>query len=51
MAVLDWVHDHGAEYGLDIEHVCVTGDLAGGALALCLYATNGSTQLAGALGL
>ena len=30
MAVLDWVRDHGAEYGLDAERVCVTGDSAGG---------------------
>lgn len=28
MAVLDWVRDHGAEYGLDAERVCVTGDSA-----------------------
>lgn len=27
MAVLDWIRDHGAEYGLDAERVCVTGDL------------------------
>lgn len=51
MAVLDWIRDHGAEYGLDAERVCVTGDSAGGALALYLCAANGSTQLAGALGL
>ena len=51
MAVLDWVRDHGAEYGLDAERVCVTGDSAGGALALYLCAANGSAQLAGALGL
>ncbi len=51
MAVLDWIRDHGAEYGLDAERVCVTGDSAGGALALYLCAANGSTQLAGTLGL
>ena len=51
MAVLDWIRDHGAEYGLDAERVCVTGDSAGGALALYLCAANGSTKLAGALGL
>ncbi|NEG55880.1 alpha/beta hydrolase [Bifidobacterium platyrrhinorum] len=51
MAVLDWVRDHGAEYGLDAGRVCVTGDSAGGALALYLTAANGSPQLAGALGL
>lgn len=28
MAVLDWIRDHGAEYGLDAERVCVTGDSA-----------------------
>ena len=33
------------------ERVCVTGDSAGGALALYLCAANGSTQLAGTLGL
>ena len=47
MAVLDWIRDHGAEYGLDAERVCVTGDSAGGA-GLYLCAANGSTQLAGA---
>ena len=51
MAVLDWIRDHGAEYGLDVDRVCVTGDSAGGALALYLTAANGSPQLAGALGL
>ncbi|PWG66324.1 alpha/beta hydrolase [Bifidobacterium callitrichidarum] len=51
MAVLDWIRDRGAEYGLDAERVCVTGDSAGGALALYLTAANGSPQLAGALGL
>ena len=51
MAVLAWVRDHGAEYGLDVDRVCVTGDSAGGALALYLTAASGSPRLAGALGL
>ncbi|WP_226805771.1 alpha/beta hydrolase [Bifidobacterium eulemuris] len=50
MAVLEWVAAHGAEYGLDTSRVCVTGDSAGGALALYLCAANGSAQLAAALG-
>ena len=51
MAVLDWIRDRGSAYGLDTGRVCVTGDSAGGALALYLTAANGSAQLAGALGL
>lgn len=50
MAVLDWIAAHGAEYGLDVNRVSVTGDSAGGALALYLCAANASAQLAGALG-
>ena len=55
MAVLDWIRDHGAEYGLDAERVCVTGDSAGGALALwqsgievhALVVTSGMFRLQG----
>lgn len=50
MAVLDWVRDNAEEYGLDAGRVCVTGDSAGGALALYLCAANGSRNVAGALG-
>lgn len=51
MAVLGWVRAHGGDHGLDAARVCVTGDSAGGALALYLCAANGSARLAGALGL
>ena len=55
MAVLDWIRDHGAEYGLDAERVCVTGDSAGGALDLwqsgievhALVVTSGMFRLQG----
>ena len=50
MAVLEWIRDHGAEYGPDAERVCVTGDSAGG-VACASARPTGSTQLAGALGL
>lgn len=50
MAVLVWIAENATRYGLDANNVCVTGDSAGGALALYLCAANGSAQLAGALG-
>lgn len=49
--VLHWVSGHGSEYGLDTNRVCLTGDSAGGALALYLAAANGSPQVAQSLGL
>ncbi|OTA27603.1 esterase [Alloscardovia macacae] len=51
MRALVWIRDHADEYGFDLENVFVTGDSAGGALALYLCAANSSAALAGALGL
>ncbi|MDN5724868.1 MAG: alpha/beta hydrolase [Propionibacteriales bacterium] len=40
LAVLDWVVDHGAEYGIDPTRIAVGGQSSGGNLAACLVNEN-----------
>ena len=45
-AVLNWVHTNASKYGFDTEHVCLTGDSAGGHVVLMAAAALNDVEIA-----